>query len=271
MRTRRVGLIGFGAIGQTVTRGWGRRPVRDHAIAAVLARAHQLEAARSQLGAGVAVTASLAEFLAADLDLAVEAAGQAALAELGPRILGAGVDLMALSVGCLARADVFDALSNAAAAAGARILVPVGAIAGLDGLLALRRAGLRKVLYSSTKPPTSWKGTPAEARVDLDALESPAVVFEGTAREAATAFPKNANLAAAVALAGLGFDDTRVVLIADPHSQDNVGRIEAEGTDSRLSVTVAGRSEPSNPKSSRITGLSILAALDNEAANVVFA
>jgi len=271
MKTRRVGLIGFGAIGRTVTRGWGRRPVRDHAIAAVLTRAHQVEAARSHLGPDIAVTASLEEFLAADLDVAVEVAGQAAVAELGPRILRAGVDLMALSVGCLARADVYEALCTAASAGGARVLVPVGAIAGLDGLLALRRAGLRKVQYSSTKPPMSWKGTPAEARVDLDALASPAVVFEGTAREAATAFPKNANLAAAVALAGLGFDDTRVVLIADPHSDENVGRIDAEGTDSRLSVTVAGRSEPSNPKSSRITGISVLSALDNEAASVVFA
>jgi aspartate dehydrogenase len=271
MTTKRVGLIGFGAIGQTVLRGWATHPVRDHTVAAVLTRAHQLDAARLHVGDGIHVTASLDDFLARRLDVAVELAGQQALAEVGPRVLRAGVDLMALSVGCLARPDVHEALRGAAAAGNARILVPVGAIAGLDGLLALRRAGLRKVVYSSTKPPKSWKGTPAETRVDLDALQSPAVVFEGTAREAATAFPKNANLAAAVALAGIGFDATRVVLVADPRSDENQGRIDAEGTDSRLTVTVAGRSEPSNPKSSRITGLSVLAALDNASAAVAFA
>ncbi|HZW75030.1 MAG TPA: hypothetical protein VFF43_15905, partial [Caldimonas sp.] len=75
-----MGLIGFGAIGRTVTRGFGRRPVRDHAIAAVLTRAHQVDAARSHLGPDIAVTASLEDFLAADLDVAVEVAGQAAVA-----------------------------------------------------------------------------------------------------------------------------------------------------------------------------------------------
>jgi aspartate dehydrogenase len=149
--------------------------------------------------------------------------------------------------------------------------VPVGAIAGLDGLLALRRAGLKRVVYTSTKPPASWRGTPAETGVDLDTISAPTVVFEGTAREAASKFPKNANLAAAVALAGLGFDETQVVLVADPGVDENVGRIDAEGADSKLSVTVTGRSEPSNPKSSRITGVSVLSALDNDAEMVAFA
>jgi aspartate dehydrogenase len=245
--------------------------VRDHVIASILTRPYQLDAARSHAEADVRVVSSLDDFLANDLDVAVELAGHQAVAELGPRILRAGVDLMTLSVGCLARPEVFDALSSAAAAGGARVIVPVGAIAGLDGLLALRRAGLRRVRYSSTKPPASWKGTVAESVVDLDALREPAVIFEGTAREAAAAFPKNANLAAAVALAGLGFDETRVVLIADPRSDDNVGRIEAEGVDSRMTVTVAGRSEQANPKSSRITGISVMSALENDAATIVFA
>lgn len=268
---KRVGLIGYGAIGQTVTQSWLDAPIHGHVLASLLARSHQTGQARLRLGADVLVTASADDFLASGLDVAVELAGHGAVTELGPRVLRAGIDLMILSVGSLANADVMAELRAAATQGGARLLVPVGAIAGLDGLLALRRAGLRRVVYTSTKPPASWKGTPAQAVVDLDALQAPATIFEGTAREAASKFPKNANLAAAVALAGLGFDETRVVLRADPGSEQNIGRIEAEGTDSTLTVTVAGRSEPSNPKSSRITGLSVLSALANEAELIAFA
>ncbi len=87
---------------------------------------------------------------------------------------------------------------------------------GLDALAAARRAGLSSVSYVSRKPPAAWLGTPAERVADLSALTAAAAVFTGTAREAALAFPQNANVVAAIALAGLGFDETQVTLMADP-------------------------------------------------------
>lgn len=271
MTTRQVGLIGFGAIGLSIVNAWREADVAGHRLSTVLVRPRQTEAARAAVGNDVRVTSSADEFLAQPLDVAVEAAGHDAVLEPGERVLARGIDLMLLSVGSLADASTFTRLQAAADRGGARLLLPVGAIAGLDGLLALRRGGLRRVTYISTKPPASWKGTPADGPHDLDTLTERTVIFSGTAREAALQFPKNANLAAAVALAGLGFEATRVELVADPASTDNVGRIEAEGTSSRLSVTVAGSSAPGNPKTSQITGMSVLAALANAATTPSFA
>lgn len=266
MTMRSVGLVGGGSIGQTVVAAWQAEPVPGHRLAAWLVRPAQVDAARAAAPPGVQVTDDAASFLAAGLQVVVEAAGQGAVRELGEAALRHGADLMPLSVGALTDDGLRGRLHQAAVAAGARILLPVGAIAGLDGLLALRRAGLHRVVYTSTKPPLAWRGTPAEQGVDLQALTQATPVFAGSAREAAARFPKNANLAAAVALAGLGLDRTEVVLVADPAATGNRGQIEAEGEGSRLSVVVAGLGAAHNPKSSRITGLSVLSALANAAA-----
>ena len=271
MTARRVGLIGFGSIGQSILQAWPEGDAVPHRLAAILVRPHQCEATRAAVPAAVRVTDAVDEFLSAELDLVVEAAGHGAVLAHGERILRGGTDLMLLSIGSLAQAPVLQRLREAATTGGAQMLLPVGAIAGLDGLMALRQAGLTQVRYTSTKPPASWRDTPAESVVDLGGLTQPTVIFSGTAREAATLYPKNANLAAAVALAGLGFDETRVELVADPAASGNSGRIDAQGTTSRLSVTVAGSSAPGNPKTSQIVGMSVLSALFNQASPIRFA
>jgi aspartate dehydrogenase len=270
MTRKAVGLIGFGAIGESILQAWRTCDLPDQRLAAILVRPARKAQVEAAVPAGILVADSVPAFLAAGLHIAVEVAGHCAVAEHGERILSAGTSLMVLSVGSLADAALFDRLRVAAQGGGARILLPVGAIAGLDGLLALRKAGLSRVKYTSTKPPHSWKDTPAEQRFALDSLTERTVIFSGTAREAASLFPRNANLAAAVALAGLGFEDTSVELVADPLSTENVGCIEAEGVSSRLTVTVAGKSAASNPKTSQITGMSVLSALENEGALVSF-
>jgi aspartate dehydrogenase len=270
MNSHRVGLIGWGSIGQTIVGVWPQAGLAQHRLAALLVRPAQLAAARHAVAGGVLVTADAAEFLAAPLDLVVEAAGQGAVRDLGAAVLRSGRHLMLLSVGALTDDALRGQLQTSAHQAGVRLLLPVGAIAGLDGLLALRQAGLQRVTYTSTKPPAAWKGTPAEAVVDLDTLSVPTVVFSGSAREAAARFPKNANLAAAVALAGLGLDQTQVMLLADPAATGNHGQIDAETSSARLCVSVLGLAAGSNPKSSRSTGLSVLSALANASATIGF-
>jgi len=127
------------------------------------------------------------------------------------------------------------------------------------------------VKYTSTKPPASWKHTPADGAFRLDELTQATVIFSGTAAEAARLYPKNANLAAAVALAGLGLDRTQVELVADPSITENIGRIDAEGAYASLSVVVGGKSAADNPKTSQITGMSVLAALENQVGLIAFA
>ncbi len=141
------------------------------------------------------------------------------------------------------------------------MVLPAGTTAGIDGLAALRVGGLDRVRYTSIKPPDAWKGTPAETEFNLGGLLQTTVIFGGSAGEAARLYPKNANLAATVALAGAGFDKTEIQLIADPAAKDNRSRIEAQGPFGELRVEMRGLPMPDNPKTSAVTAHSILHAI----------
>jgi aspartate dehydrogenase len=203
------------------------------------------------------------------LELVAECAGHEAVVEYGQTILQMGVDLIIIATGALADDNFRATLTSTALRAGSRILVPAGAIAGIDGLNALRIGGLLQVRYTSAKPPKAWLGTLAEQSFDLNGLTEPTVIFEGTARDAAHLYPKNANLAATVALAGCGLDETQIVLVADPALQENVGRIEAEGKVGRIVVECRGPQASDNPKTSAVTAFSIVHAIQNQAQTLV--
>ncbi len=262
----RVAVLGFGAIGRVLAAG-----LADSAsprLAALLVRPRQVAEARASLPGDVAVVDTLAALLGLYPTLVVESAGQGAVREHAAEILSAGIDLMVVSTGALADAALLDHLKACAQRATARILIPAGAIAGLDGLGTLREAGLKAVTYTSAKPPLAWRGTPAEAQLDLAALRERTTFFEGSAREAALSYPKNANLAATVALAGLGLDDTRVRLVADPNAVGNTGTIEASSELGDMEVVMAGRPSE-NPKTSASTAYSLLHAVRSRAATLV--
>lgn len=270
MKNIPVGIIGFGSIGKSIIASWQQAPLTHHKLDVVLARPHQIDAARAMLGPRVEVTSDIGQFIARRPRIVVEAAGHAAVVACAHRVLASGARLMVLSAGALADEAFRQDLLRVADAHGGKVVVPIGAIAGIDGLLALRRSGLDTVRYTSTKPPVSWKGTIAEDTFDLDALTVTTIIFEGNAAQAAASFPKNANIAATVAMAGSGFSSTRVVLVADPSASGNSGRIEAFGAGSRLEVTVAGEHSAGNPKTSLITGLSVLSLLENEESTLSF-
>ncbi len=111
-------------------------------------------------------------------------------------------------------------------------------------LSAARRGGLDRVTYRGRKPVASWRGTPAETVLDLDTLKDTRIHFRGTAREAARLYPKNANVTASVALAGIGFDATEVELVADPACTSNCHELEAEGAFGNFSLRLNGTSWP---------------------------
>lgn len=265
----RVGLLGFGEIGRSIAE---LSALRDHphlSFTAVCCRDGQVESARRLLP-DAAITTSIDAFLEIRSEAVVEAAGQKAIATYGEQILSAGRDLYILSTGALAQAGLLDVLMRAALANDRRICLPAGALAGFDGLQSMRMRGLTSVTYRSIKPPSAWRGTDAEAVVALDALTDPVTFFRGSAREAAQRFPRNANLAASVALAGLGFDDTMVELVADPGIDHNDGVLMAESEAGSLFLSLSGKGFASNPKSSMITGMSVLAALNNQLDTLCF-
>jgi aspartate dehydrogenase len=149
------------------------------------------------------------------------------------------------------------------------VKLPAGALPGVDALAAGKLAGLSKVTLRSSKPPRAWKGTPAEQTHDLEAITAPTVIFSGNARQAALTFPKNANVAATAAIAGMGFEATTVQLVADPGVTQNVHHLEAEGAFGRLNLKIEANPSPDNPKTSHMAALSIMRVLANEAAAIV--
>ena len=158
---------------------------------------------------------------------------------------------------------------QAARAADQRLLLPAGAIGGVDWLAAARLAGLRQVTYRSRKPPLAWAGSAAEQQLDLGALTQAVTFFRGSAREAALQYPRNANVAATVALAGLGFEGTTVEMIADPLAGGNVHEIEAEGAGGLMNTRLVGLPDPHNPRTSLMTAYSVVRCILNETATVV--
>ena len=266
---RKIALIGYGAIGAAVVDLWPTLGERA-TLAALLVRPHQLAAARAAAPAGTLVTDDGSTFLAADADIVVEAAGHGAVIALGEAVLARGRDFYILAVGALADCGLHDRLRAAAQSGGARMIILPGALAGFDGLISMRAGRIDHVRYISAKPCAAWIGTPAEGLLPPPGDNGIRTVFSGTAAQVCFAFPKNANLAAAVALAGIGFERTEVELIADPGITLNSGRLIASGDAGELDVTVIGAGFDANPKSSRITAFSVIAALHEIAEPIAF-
>lgn len=267
-----LGLIGYGNIARSILEALGARPL-DRLT--VLVRSPAVDAARQSLtgcraARHVDVVCDPATLTEAAPDLVVECAGQGAVGEIVPALVAAGTDTVVVSVGALAEDNLAEALRDAAARSGARMILPAGAIGGIDLLASIAPAGDVQVTYTGTKPPAAWVGTPAEAHVDLQALCAPVTFFEGSAREAAAlGYPKNANVAATLALAGAGFDATRVALVADPSAQGNRHAYEVRSPICRYSVVIDNAASGGNAKTSVATVYSVLREINRTRATVV--
>lgn len=265
---KKVALIGFGAMARTVVRILLELGDKAPEVVGILVLPESAAKARAHIGDRIPVVERLEDLLALDPELVAETAGQGAVHQHGEAVLKAGRDLLIISIGSLADQDLFDRLKSAAREGGVQVLLPAGALGGVDALAAGRLGGLTAVRQTIAKPPKAWKNTPAEDIVDLDTLGEATVFFTGSARDAATLYPKNANVAATVALAGLGFDTSQVILIADPAATGPIHRIEAEGTFGTFSIEIRGVALPDNPKSSALAALSIARSLANTSATV---
>lgn len=262
----RIGIIGDGAIGRYVQQ---RALAYGYEIGALVLSPKSLQDRAAKLHGTICVS-NVAD-LPDDIDHMVDCAGHTALKSHGPDILRSGTDLTTVSLGALADPDLYGKLEKAATEGRARLHLASGAIGALDCLRAARVGCLRTVTYIGRKPPESWKGSPAETRLDLDNLATGAAThFDGSARVAATEYPKNANVAAAVALSGIGFDDTQVKLIADADITENIHEIRATGDFGSFSFEIRGHSLPDNPRSSALAAMSVIAKLEQESQSIVF-
>ena len=262
-----IGLIGYGGIAQDAVAAL-RAAGGEVKFAGALCRPGRAAKAGAALP-GIDIVESLDELLARKPTVVAEVAGQGAVTEHGPEVLRRGTDLLVISIGALAEPKLLGDLKAAAQTGGGRLLLPAGAIGGIDAIAAMRLGGLNTVRYRSRKPPAAWRGSPAEKVADLNGLKSRTVLYRGTAGEAALLYPQNANVAAAVALAGLGLDATEVELVADPEAPGNVHEIEAEGSASRFAIQLQGRPSRTNPKTSALAALSVARALLNLETSIV--
>ncbi|HEX9462780.1 MAG TPA: aspartate dehydrogenase [Alphaproteobacteria bacterium] len=256
-KTLRVGLAGLGAVGMAVAKRL-ETGIPGLSLTAVAVRdVAKAKRGLPRIGAGIEVTEP--QGLAALCDVVVEGLPPALFMAVAEPAIAAGRIFMPLSVGQLL---VHPQLIDRARETGARILVPTGALLGLDAVRAAAEGEIREVKMVTRKPPAGLEGAPylRERGISLVGLNAPRKVFDGTAREGARGFPANVNVAAALSLAGIGPDRTRLEIWADPGIDRNIHRIEVDADSARFSLQI--ENVPSeNPKTGRITPLSAIAAL----------
>lgn len=255
----RLAIIGSGNISRHISSSLRATPALSSQFQlAVLARSHQPAGSWPQ---DIDVFADIEALLSWQPDLVVEAASQSAVHEYGEKCLQAGVSFLATSVGALANPDLANTLIAHAQKHHCRLIVPSGAIGGLDYLQGAARFPDAEVTYESRKPPAAWAPELQEMGIDPATLAEPLVLFSGSAAQAATRYPKNLNVAATLALAGIGMAATTVQVWVDPQSPGNQHVVHVKSAAGTFSLTIVNTPSPDNPKTSWIVAENVVATI----------
>lgn len=259
----RIALLGGGTIARLFLDHVRRGTMGDAQVVAIAGRGVTSRGKALADEFGVPYVVGSDALIAARPDVVVEAASHDAVREHGEKLLSRGIALIVLSGGALVDDALRARLERAAAAHRAMLYVPSGGIGGLDALKAACAAGAVEVSIAVTKPPAAWKDIPFVERlgIDLDRLTEAVTLFEGSAREGVPHFPANVNIAAVLALAGVGFDRTRLKVVADPALRFNTHFIRIEGPTGTVDLKFESVPSPDNPKTAMLACYSALAAL----------
>lgn len=257
----RVAVLGGGTIARLMLEHRAELPGIEFVALAGRSAASRGKALAAQFG--VAYVVGREALLAQRPDAVVEAASHEAVREHLVPLLDAGVGVIVLSAGALADDALRQAAERAAERSGALFYVPSGGIGGLDALRTACLAGVDEVSIQVAKPPAAWRGIAFVERlgIDLQKLRESTTLFEGPAREGVPHFPQNVNIAAVLALAGIGMDRTRLKVVADPALTLNTHTIRVSGKSGRFTVVLENVPSPDNPKTSWLACYSALSAL----------
>ena len=258
-----VGIIGGGTIARLFLDHIKRGELGDTEVVAIAGRSDRSRGKSLASEFDVPFVMGLDELIASKPDVVVEAASHEAVHEYAEPLLGRGIAIIVLSGGALADDALRSRLERAAEGSGALLYVPSGGIGGLDALKAACVAGVDEVTIAVTKPPAAWKGIPYVdgLGIDLAALKQARVLFDGPAREGVPLFPANVNIAAVLSLAGIGFDRTRLKVVADPALVYNTHYIDIRGSTGNITIKLENVPAPENPKTAWLACYSALAAL----------
>ncbi|MFH1379887.1 MAG: aspartate dehydrogenase [bacterium] len=255
---KKIGIVGCGAIGTEIARAIDAQVIR-----ARLSHICDTDAARTgrladQLSTKPS-TVKLAELIS-NTDIVVESAGQNSVKEITELCIKHTKTVLVMSVGYFLK-DM--ALFEKAGKHKGCVILPSGALAGMDAVSAARLAHIDSATLTTTKPPRGLRGAPylEEHNIDLDTITGPTVVFEGSAIEAVKAFPANINVSAVLSFAGAGPEKTTVKIIADPHTDRNTHEVEILGDSGRIYTRTENVPSPTNPKTSYLAVLSAIAVL----------
>jgi aspartate dehydrogenase len=264
-RTRTVAVAGLGAVGQAVARALDKG-IPGLQLVAVSAR----NRARAQgIVSSFQTLVPVQELgrLAEKADIVVECLPSAAFPAVAEPTLRAGRTLVVISVGALL---AYPHIPEMAAQYGGEIIVPTGALLGLDAVQAAAQGTINSIRMITRKPPAGLANAPylRENGITLDGLSQPLKIFEGSARNAIKGFPANVNVAVALSLAGIGPDDTHIEIWADPTIDRNWHTIKIDSDSARFEMSINNIPTEENPATGKITALSVVAALKKMASPV---
>lgn len=248
---RRIGLIGFGAIGRGVAALLGDKAGITLGVVS--------RSADRVLPEGAQRLDGLEGLLAWRPDLVIEAASAGAFCDYVPACLSAGIDVVAASVGALQDDALLARVTSICEDTGGRLIVPAGAVGGLDHIAAAARHPQTEVTYTSRKPPKAWLQELETLGLSEAVASGPVTLYDGNPREAAARYPRNLNAGLTIALAA-GIERTRVRVIADPGVAQNTHEITVNGPLGQSHMRFCNTPDADNPKTSAITAYSLAAA-----------
>ena len=263
---KKVAVIGYGSIGREIIASAKRQEIPNAKIVAVFDKQPQVINSIDNEDGDVHLFSDFDEFynsqIYSSLDLIIECASKDAVREFGKKIIESKKDLIVLSVGAFSDKEYLAELQHLSSLNSTRLVIPTGAIAGLDSIRSVRKY-LDSLTITTTKHPKSLVGAPffENSRIRLDDIKSETVLFEGNASTAIELFPANVNVAVAIALAGVGLEKTHVKIMADPLISVNKHEIVAKGSFGEIHIVVQNIPSPTNPKTSYLASLSAIECL----------
>ncbi len=246
-----LGIIGCGNIGRTIIRAIYEGKIDCKVIGVFDVNKDGYDALSDEIKRQLKFFDDFDKFIKEDANLILEAASQQAVKEYAVNVLNHDKNLMLMSVGALVDKNLSDEIRRIAKTKNLKIYIPSGAVVGIDGVKAAMLGGIESVTLTTRKNP---KGLGVTA-------DNEKILFDGNTNEAVVKFPKNINVAATLSLAGIGFEKTKVKIIANPNVSENIHEIRIKGNFGEILTVARNLPSPDNPKTSYLASLAAMACL----------